>query len=299
MIPCLATRFGLLPEPYSASFAGARIEPLPDYEERRTWYQKCSNVDGFFYPSQVAMYENVREGVRPKRLPRTTRPARVFHLPASHTIEIHSPISKTLPYSDSNLLLQVLAFTFGTRLQFEEWRFDGRVPTESVLNISIQDAARTRFLAHVYLWWKDQAPETRTRVVSLFFAFNRASSEEWDWDSFSHQYMVFDGLFKLHSDLRGIPGNGSHKRRFEVLCSAYAIPFDEPNVRRIYEARNSLFHEGFWAGAMMGHGTSDPYAMQYPRHMARLNARILCAITGFRNSYTASVWWALGSFLFD
>ncbi len=299
MIPSLATRFGLLPAPYSASFGGVRIEPLPDYDERRAWLQKFSNADGFFYPPQVAKYENVREGVRAKRLPRTTRPARVFHLPASHAIEISSPINNTLPYADSNLLVQVLAFIFGTRLQFEEWRFDGRVPTKSVLNVSIRDAARTRFLEHFYLWWKEQTPESRIRVVNLFFAFNRAGSDEWDWDGFSHQYMVFDGLFALHADLLGIPRNSSHKGRFEILCSAYGIPFNLLTVQRIFAARNSLFHEATWAGAMMGHGTSDPYASQYSRNMARLNARILCAITGYRNSYTASVWWAMGAFLFD
>lgn len=176
MIPTLATRFGLLYEPYSMSVAGVRIEPLPDYIERRAGYEACSNADGFFYPPQIASYTRKSDGAKPRKLPRTTRPANVYHLPASHIIEIASSIEQTQPYSDANLLIQLLAFIFGTRLQFEEWRFDGRVPTKSVLNISITDTIRTQFVEHVYLWWKTLSPEARARVVNLFYVFNRASS---------------------------------------------------------------------------------------------------------------------------
>lgn len=281
------------------SVAGVRIEPLPDYRERQVACEADSNADGFIYPPQIALYSCKSDSARMRKLPRTTRPANVYHLPASHLIEIASPIKEVQPYSDANLLIQLVAFIFGTRLQFEEWRFDGRVPTKSVLNISITDSIRTHFLAHVYLWWRKLRPEARERVVNLFYVFNRASSAEMDWDAFYQQYMVFDGLFHLHAHLEGLSSKSGHEGRFSILCAAYGIPIDKGVVTLMFKARSSLFHEGTWAGGMMGYGTTEPGALQYPRHLARLNARLLCAIAGYRNSYTASIWWAMGTFWFN
>lgn len=295
----LVARFGFLPEPYTASWAGTDIRPLPDYDERRAWYEKYSNADGYFYPPQVDTYELRQNGTRKRKVPRTSRPAPLFRLPASHTVEIRSPVEETPPYSDSTLLLHVLAFIFGTRLQFEEWRFDGRVPTKSTLNAYVPDLVRSHFIEHAYAWWKTLPSETRERVINLFYAFNRASSAEWDWDAFYQQYMVFDGLFRLHADLNSLPSDGPHEGRFVTLCGAYGIPIDKTVVKPIYEARNDLFHEAMWAKAMIGYATPKQDASHYPRHLARLNSRVLCAITGYRNSYTCSVWWAMGSFLFD
>ena len=83
------------------------------------------------------------------------------------------------------------------------------------------------------------------------------------------------------------------------MCSAYGIQTNKRIVTLIYIARNNLFHEAMWAGGMVGYGTTEPGASQYSRNLARLNARLLCAIAGYKNAYTASVWWAMGGFLFD
>ena len=311
MIPTLATRFGLLPEPFSMSVAAIRIEPLPDYGERSAWYKANSNADGFFYPPQMALYTRKSDSAKARKLPRTTRPAGVYKLPASHAMEISAPIEQNQPYSDANFLIQILGFIFGTRLQCEEWRLDGRVPTKSVLNVFIENATRAHFVEHMYLWWRTLTPDLRTRVVNLFYAFNRASAAEMDWDAFHQQYMVFDGLFCFHTclklalervstpvlkrDSKKLP----HEKRFDIMCSAYGIQTNKRIVTLIYIARNNLFHEAMWAGGMVGYGTTEPGASQYSRNLARLNARLLCAIAGYKNAYTASVWWAMGGFLFD
>ena len=164
MIPTLATRFGFLSEPFSMSVATVRIEPLPDYGERRAWYKANAHADGFFYPPQIAHYKRTYDGARGRKLPHTTRPAGVYKLPASHAIEISAPIEQNQPYSDANFLIQILGFIFGTRLQFEEWRLDGRVPTKSVLNVSIENATRAHFVEHMYRWWRTLPPDHRTRV---------------------------------------------------------------------------------------------------------------------------------------
>ncbi|MFA5915705.1 MAG: hypothetical protein WC830_19345 [Burkholderiales bacterium] len=291
-------RFGFLPEPVSISFGGVCIEPLPDHAQRLLWYKKNSNVDGFFYPPQVATYEVSLDRKRRRKLPRTTRPASVYHLPASHTLSIQTPREAIHPYSDSVVLIQLLAFIFGTRLQFEEWRFDGRVPSESTLAASATTKVRIHFVEHAYAWWKALSANLRVRAANLFYAFNRATAAEWEWDAFYQQYMVFDGLFRMHADMSSLRTGIAHKDRFTILCDSYGIPLNEELVDKLYDARNGLFHEAMWAGAMIGHPTPERDAFYYPHHMARLNARILCAITGYRNTFTSSVWWAMGRFHF-
>ena len=295
----MPARFGFLPEPLVASFSGVQIEPLPDHAQRLAWYQKKSNIDGYFYPPLVATYQGNFKGKKPRKIPRTTRPAAVYRLPASHTLSIKAPIKPAFPHSDFALLIHLLAFIFGTRLQFEEWNFDGRVPAKPQLAASISTPVRIHFVEHVYEWWKGLPSELKVRAVSLFYAYNCSVAAEWEWDAFYQQYMVFDGLFRLHADLSALTPKTSHKGRFAILCSAYGIPINESLVDELYKARNNLFHEAMWAGAMIGHGTSGQNAYHYPQHLARLNARLLCAITGYRNSFTSSVWWAFGQFLFQ
>lgn len=294
----MTARFGFLVTPINASFDGVSIDPLPDHEQRLDWFSKNANADGFFYPPQIANY--TRSGPKKRRvlIPRTERPAAVYHLPASHELSIKAPLVLTHPYSDAVLLTQLLAFIFGTRLQLEEWRFEGRVPKKSMLPASVANEVRIAFVAHAYAWWKTLAPTLRVRVHNVFYAYNRAVATEWDWDAFSQQYMVFDAIYRLHTEITSLNSRSSHKMRFTMLCEAYGIPHNEDLVTKLYNARNELFHESMWASAMIGHQAPGSETVQYPHHLARLNARLLCAITGYKNSFTASAWWAMGQFYF-
>jgi hypothetical protein len=292
-------RFGFLQEPVNTSFDGVRLIPLPDHAQRLDWFTKNSNSDGFYYPPQVATYVTRSSTKRRAKLPQSERPAAVYHLPASHELSITTPLVRAHPYSDAVLLTQLLAFIFGTRLQIEEWRFEGRIPQKSMLAASVTDEVRLGFVQHAYGWWMTLSPALRARVINVFYAYNRAVAQEWEWDEFSQQYIVFDALFRLHADLRCFVSRATHKMRFNVLCQAYEIPYNEGLVTTLYGARNELFHEGMWASAMIGHRAPGSDAVQYPRHLARLNARLLCAITGYKNSFTSSVWWAMGRFRFD
>jgi hypothetical protein len=294
-----ALRFGFVVEPYEAKFAGVSIRPLPDYDARRKWYFDTSNADGFFYPPLVSTYELREDGSPERKVPRTTRPAQVFHLLASHELLIEDPVEAALPYTDAALIIQLLAFSFGTRMQFEPWRVDGRIPIKSVAGYYIDDKLRTAFIDHAYSTWKTLNAIQRTRLINLFYVYNRATSVDWDWDSFTQQYMIFDALYKYHVDRQSLKGAESHKQRFMTLCTYYGIPFDSNLVDKLYKARNELFHEAMWVGAMVGYAAADRDAHHFPKHLQRLNARLLYAMTGWRNSFTSSVWWAMGRFLFD
>lgn len=130
------------------------------------------------------------------------------------------------------------------------------------------------------------------------YVLTRAKSLEWDWDAFAHQYMVFDALYKLHTKLTHSGANVPHQKRFEVLLSAYGVPTNDTLVERIYEARNELFHEAMWVDSAFCYGSSDANAFYLPHHLGRLNSRLICGISGYRNEYAGSVWWTLGRFHF-
>ncbi len=293
--------FGFLQIPLKGSFSGVHITPLPDHKERLASLNQHSNQDGYFYPPQVSTYEiDLFTHKRRKKVKRTTRPASVYHLPASHQVLIDTPVSPVgNSFEDEALIIHLLAYVYGTRLQFAEWRFDGRVPIKPVHNISITEQTCLNFLKHTYAWWRDLTADQRTRFVNILYVHTRARSLEWEWDAFIHQYMTFDALFRLHTEIRPSKSKISHKKRFAVICSEYGIRSNPGLIDKIYLARNELFHEAMWTRSTIGFDSDDKDAFYLPYHLARLNARIICSMVGYRNEYVGSVWWAMGTFLFD
>jgi hypothetical protein len=292
-------RFGFLPQPDSWVFAGVRIEPIEDHSTRTVAIQKHVNQDGYLYPPLVSVYSHPQEMSSDRKVHGTTRPAQTFQLPASHAMEVKDAVNAEPLYSDHTFLLQALAFINGTRLQFEQWRLDGRIPLKSTLGAWVPHTVQCHFLAHIHSWWRKLDTDLRKRAINLFYAFNRATSAEWDWDMFYQQYIVLDGIYRLHTKIAGTETDTSHKKRISDLCRAYQVPQDSTRVKAITDARNEFFHEAMWAGAMMGYATVDRESFQLPRNLQRLNSRLLCAITGYRNLFTSSVWWEMGSFQFN
>lgn len=111
--------FGFLKNPISGSFSGVALAPLPDHAERLEWFEEESNRDGFFYPPQMATYELAPKTHEKKRkIERSERPASVFHLPESHDLNIGNPAGVVgSPFADDALIIHLLAFVYGTRLQ--------------------------------------------------------------------------------------------------------------------------------------------------------------------------------------
>ena len=293
--------FGFLQIPLEGGFAGIAITPLSDHKDRLAWLNQHCNKDGFFYPPQVSTYEiDLVTRKKRKKVEKTTRPASVYHLPASHQILIDASVSPVgESFGDEALIIHLLAYVYGTRLQLARWRFDGRVPIKPVHNISITEQTCLDFLRHTYAWWRDLTADQRTRFVNILYVHTRARSLEWEWDAFIYQYMTFDALFRLHTEIRPSKSTISHKQRFAVMCSEYGIPDNDDLINKIYLARNELFHEAMWTGSTIGFGSADKDALYLPYHLARLNARIICSMLGYTHEYVGSVCWAMGTFLFD
>jgi hypothetical protein len=293
--------FGFLQEPLKGNFLGVSFEPVDDYTEKLSILKTITNIDGFYYPPEVARYttdttiENIKE-----KIEKSEKPALVYPLFSSHTLSIQHPVSSSNePCSDAALIIYLMAYIFGTRLQPSEWKFDGRIPFKSNKEFAIHDSTCLHFLENVYRWWRNLKEQQRRKFVNILYVYTRAKSLQWDWDVFIHQYMVFDALYKLHVELQPYKTANNHKARFNILCGEYSV-FDDQLITRIYNARNNLFHEAMWIGdSTIGFGSPDSDAYLLPQYLASLNSQIICGITGYKNQYTRTAWWSRQMLLFD
>lgn len=291
-------KFGFLLRPTFIETGHFSVSPLDCHAEIVVEFEKHVNSDGYFYPPQVSNYELDPATMEPiKKVERTTRPALVFPLPCSHLIAFN----KIGPEDSADAFVtNLLAFVYGTRLQFEGWRIDGRVPLKNSSPFSISDSTATHFICHAFESWRRQSEEVRTRLINTVYMLVRARTLEWDWDAFIHQYLVFDSIYKLHTMLRPKPQRRSnHRERFYVLMSEYGVAKNDEMVEKIYSARNDLFHEAMWVGSTIGFEPKDIDARQYHRHLNRLNSRLLCRLLGYFNNFSASGWWYMGASVFD
>ncbi len=292
----ITREFGSLLVPFSTAFDGVRIEPVQNHEDVVKAVLSIANKDGYFYPPTIQTYEvSLKTGKPRRRIKNTERPACVYHLPVTHTISVEKPVSTIINFEDAGLLVHLLAFVFGARLQFSEWRIEGRVPTESNQNIHISTDTASHFLEATYQRWCNWPTEKRQRFVNILYVYTRAKSLEWDWDEFMWQYTTFDALYKLYSELSGKKAS-SHPKRFELICNELGLKYEQERIADICKARRLLVHEAMWGDTTIGHVYDDKRMHDC---LARFNARLICALVGYENTFMRSTWTAMGSFLFD
>lgn len=294
------SEFGFLKHPFKCDFLDVSITPLAGHALRLEAVQKDSNRDGFYYPPQQATHKvDLFTDELKQKVEQSERPALLFFLPSSHQLSIQNPICKDGEKgTDEALIIFLLAYVYGTRLMPSKWKFDGRVPIKSVNNIYITDDTTAHFIEHVYNWWKTLTESQRVKFVNILYVFNRARSLEWEWDSFLHQYMVFDALYNFHLEFQPNNKAKGHKSRFNILCNEYSV-FNEDLVSRIYSARNNLFHEAMWVDSTIGFGSPDTDAYQLPQYLSELNSQIICGITEYKNNYVHLPWWTWQTLEFD
>lgn len=301
-------KFGCLRTPLEGKFLGIKISPLSDFKKRILWFEEESNRDGFFYPPQVATYKIDPETSEIKeKIKKSERPASVFKITPSHKICVSEPNCKLEKInSDEVLMINLLSYLYGTRLQFSDWNMEGRIPFKSQTDIVISDDISFGFLEHVYSWWRDLNEISKMKYINILYVLGRARSLEWEWEKFAYQYMVFDAIYNLFASLNPLKikkinkeRNITHKMRFEILISHFSLPKNNCLVDRIYRARNKLFHEAIWAETMFGHKSNKINATPLSLHLNALNSRFICGLTEFKNDYSTSEWWTRQEFGFN
>ncbi|MDQ6991437.1 MAG: hypothetical protein Q9M11_06860 [Mariprofundaceae bacterium] len=284
--------FGFLNYPHILEFEGGRIEPVNEFEEGLAYIKANGNRDGYIYPPEVTTIQyNPITNEEAEEVSNSKRPAAIFMLPASHNLFINNPINT----EDAALIIHLLGFFFGIRLLPSELRFDGKVPTKSMNKFSFHQDVPSDFISHVYGAWKQWSDDLRKRYINILYMYGKVKSCEFLWDQFIYEYMVFDAIYRFYTLGGGNPVKG-HKKRFNTLCDAFSIPQYDDEIDRIYKLRNDLFHEALWIGDTPGMGSGGMLEVMWLR---KLNARLIVAISGYKNEFTKSRWNTMGWESFD
>jgi hypothetical protein len=292
--------FGFLNHPHTIEFDGGRIVPTDSFQQGLEFINKFGNKDGYFYPGLIRTCTKSLESDQVEYVSNTERPASVFDLPESHVLYIESPLNgENSRYEDAGLLIHLLGFLFGVRLQFSDWRFDGKVPIERQNRFQFADEVPSIFISHVYNKWKILDPKLRKLYINILYMHGKAKSYEWHWDKFIYQYMVFDAIYNLATEGQKIKGV-THEGRFKYLCDNFSIDYvNEAQFKEIYDLRNDLFHEGLWDGGMPGLSQQNrDNSFRNLNQLDRLNSRLIVEVSGY-NISEPSCYWSLGLEPFD
>jgi hypothetical protein len=281
-------------------FDGVTIAPLPNYSEIAAVVSESEHEDGFWYPPQswrVELDPRTNEPVR--EIPKTKRPAHLWKVPASHCLTAPTTLGRDDFRRETGLfIINVLAYFFGTRLQFHDWWIDSRIPTKPKAHIHDPSRIIEPFMSTCYRTWRTWTLEEGKAITGLLHMHSRVPGYEWAWERFAFEYMVFDGLYALAAPRHGLPPRGFHGERIERLCQILAIPTDAPFVERIVKLRNDLFHEVTFGNAPPGFsGHGEVYVLPY--RLRDLNRRIIAAMLGWDVPFVHSEWWYLDSVPLD
>lgn len=287
--------FGFLNLDDKIEFDGGRLKPIVEYSKSKIWIDEYKNEDGFIYPPQVeTIILNSRTMEKESVKPKTKRSALLHKLPASHEIILDLDSDRD---TEAGFIIHLVAYVYGTRLQFHDWWQDGRIPIKSTHKCTVTIDNIEGFLSKSYSTWRSWSEGHRKWFTNILIMHSRASSYEWDWERFTIEYMVFDGAFKLSKDLYGCSAR-THKDRFNSMFDKFGMQIEDDKITEIYSLRNELFHQALWDGGQPCTGSSsNAFYQQY--NLSRINNRLIPALLGYNNKYVGSSWWSMATFLFD
>jgi hypothetical protein len=290
--------FGYLSERIDFSFPGGSIKTSSDFAKVRKWVNAQTNKDGYLYPSTEYKVTKDITSNKWKRIPKTSRPAKFFHIPASHDIILSKPgDQKSDRYGLAGFVVQSLAILYGTKLQFWDWFIEGRVPTKTrTINIAIFPDDVEKFFESAALTWQGYTELNKRRMVNLMFVHSVAGSLQWDWQRFLLEYMVTDACYRIANSLRKC-SSPRHQSRFEALCDSFGLTKETQWFEIFVRLRNGLFHETLWDGGRIFTARSS-ISFWAPEHLRRFNHRLITVLLCGRGRYTQSKWFSIGTYGF-
>jgi len=289
--------FGFLPVKLKFDSADYVIYPVDNFDELEKDIKKYVNLDGFIYPPQI--YSAELDPVtfqKISRIPNSERPAHLYRMPASHNIESKQDDDKNKEDVRStffSFIMHMLGYIYGTRLQFHDWWFDGRIAFEGQHNITISEENLKKFIEYSLNTFKPWQDNDQKFFINILYMHNRSPSYEWDWERFTIEYMVFDACWKF-SKLTRVP----HTERIKRICEEYGLYYNQDAVDRIVRLRNDLFHEALWSRNQPGTAAeAQDFMASY--NLRRLNHRVIPSLLGYTSSYIKSNWTDIGCYDFD
>lgn len=292
---------GFLPIGRTLKFTGGEFRVLEDFQTSLTAINEQTNVDHYLYPPtqtrQTAEFIDAKTG-RPipeenlqwVDVPHTERPALLHHLPPSHLLALDAPaLSTPLRESEGGFLMHLVGYLFGYRMQFYDWRFDGRILLKkSAHRAVVRRSTVSPFLSQAYSAWRAWPAGAQKRMTNALYMLGRAPTHEWDWEQFVIYYMVFDALYRVANDVFGV-AEKAHAKRLSTMCNRFGLYQNQGHFDLIVGLRNDLFHETLWGGSQPGTGISEEKIRQV-LHLRRINERLIPALLGFKTDYVASGW---------
>lgn len=291
-------KFGFLSRNESFEFEGGKIEVIANFQKSEEWVKKHVNNDGYIYPPLVSNIERNGVSQLDSEALAAGRPAHVYSLPASHSLELFNGYYD-VKSRDASYIVYLLGYIFGTRLQFHDWWFDVRVPIDSVRNVTTSKVVIEDFISKSYCCWKSWPLEKQKWFLSVLFMHSRVSSYVWEWERFMVEYTVFDGIYRLASKLYGCKERPSHEQRFNILFEKFGLKENEDKVKDIYQLRNDLFHQGIWDQGQPCNQRKDSNALYCQMNLSRINDRLITALLGYNTRYIETPWWTLSRCVFE
>jgi hypothetical protein len=250
---------------------------VENFDELKVQIANEVDSDGFLYPP----------------LKDTRHPSTVLRLPASHIIEVETPLAGTFRERDGGFLLHLLAYLYGYRLQFSGWWVDGRIPWGcSTHSAAVSDEMAEKFLSVAYSTWQAWDEPQQRHFTNLLYMHSRAPGYFWDWEVFIFESMVLDAVWKHYRRTHDVAAEPPHKKRAETLCAFYSVRCEAEELGRIaeiVELRNDLLHESLWSKSSPG-SRIETRAYIRLRQLRCLNQRLIAASLGFTGKYTRSEW---------
>lgn len=292
---------GFLPIKDSLHFSGGQLEPITSYDKARAYVEEITNADNFIYPPVVhrATTDSLNlKNAKWTEVPKTRRQAHLHRLPPSHFLRLdQKPLNGDLRMADGAFLMHVTGYVFGYRMQFYDWRFDGRVSMSSAHPVYVASQTAASFIGAAYSAWRGWPPKVQKRFTNALYMLGRGPLYECDWEMFAVYYMVFDALYRTAHELHGVTAI-PHPKRLSEMCVHYGLFSDQNLFNEITQLRGELFHEALWAGAMPGfdHG-GEAWIRAYD--LRRICERLIPAMLGYKTQYVATPWNCMGQFIFD
>ncbi|MCD6282179.1 hypothetical protein J7J84_01035 [bacterium] len=213
----------------------------------------------------------------------------------SHYIELINNTEREPRLGSAALLVHFIGFLAGTRLQFEGWALDSRVPIWSQCRDETRVFVphRPKILEKAYHYWRGLSNKKRKALLSALYVHEKAYCETWEWERFLWEYFCFDALWNVF--VNNNTARTKHPDRMRTFASHYGIPLEKTAISEIVKLRNELVHEALWDNRLLGHGDTTSLAINAPLNLRRLNKRLIAALILGHNKFSSSCWWTASS----
>jgi hypothetical protein len=290
--------FGFLFEKLNFSFDGGSVRTSREFVKSRKWVNSQVNNDGYIYPlTSYTATQNIKTK-RWKRIPKTTRPAKFFHMPPSHDISLlHPTDQKSDRYGLAGFVVQSLSFLYGTKLQFFNWFIEGRVPVKTqTINLALHTSDVETFFHRAVPAWLSYSEINKRRMVNLLFVHSVAGAVEWDWQRFLLEYMVTDACYRIADEIKKCRAP-RHQDRLKALSDSFGLAKDDHWFDFFVRLRNNLFHETLWDGGRLFTSPSSE-SFYAPLHLRRFNHRLVTVLLCGPGRYTKTKWTSIGTYAY-